>query len=223
MFKSLLLFSMLVYKVLSIAQTREITGMVIYDGERVSGAIIKDINSLSQTTSTDKGEFAIIAKTGDTLTISKDNFIRDTVVITSSHDLIIQLRKNPSMLRAVTINSTSISPATTYEQNKKDYKEIYFKGDKSHIFLSGSLVNIDQLNNALGKQGHFARRLQRRLTTDYKNDVIDKRFNHLAARVTGYKGKMLSDFILNNRPTYEMVAKASDYDIVQYIKKKLSN
>ncbi len=127
------------------------------------------------------------------------------------------------MLKEVAVYSTSLSPALTYGAHKKEYKEIYFLGDNSGIFFQViiPLVNIDKLNNALGKKGHEARRLERTLTKDYKNSIVDRRFNPLAAKITGYKGKRLSDFIQDNRPTYEMVINATDYDIVQYIKRKL--
>jgi hypothetical protein len=120
-------------------------------------------------------------------------------LISDQQSLLIQLKTPAAMLKEVRINSTPISPAAVYDQNKKDYKQIYFNGDKSGIFLAGSLVNIDKLNNALGKKGHDARRLQHTLTTDYKNSVVDRPFNSLAASITGYKGKRLSDFIQNNR------------------------
>jgi len=143
-------------------------------------------------------------------------------------DIVIQLRKNPLQLKEVVINAKTITPASTYDANKKDYKEIYFKGDKSHIievesgWPPGVAINVDKVYNALSKQGKDARRMQRTLANAYKNSLIDKRFNPLAAKVTGYKGKQLNDFIADNRPTYEMISKASDYDITEYIKGKLS-
>jgi hypothetical protein len=221
MLKYLLLFPLLLPAVLSNAQVREIMGLVTYNNERLSGAVIKNLNIHSQIVSNDRGEFIINVQTGDSIITVKDNYIKDTLLVAHQQYLIIQLHKNPLMLKEVEINSSSISPESIYAANKKEYKMIYFNGDKSGIFLSGSLVNVDKLNNALGKKGHDARRLQSRLTEDYKNEIIDKRFNPLAARVTGYKGKQLRDFIQNNRPPYNLVINATDYDIDQYIKRKL--
>jgi hypothetical protein len=222
MLKPLLIFLLVIYAILSHAQVREITGLVTCDNERQSGAIIKNLSLHTQTISNERGEFAIKAKSGDTLITIKEDYIKDTLVVADQQDLIIQLHKPPLVLKEVLINGTAITPASTYEANKKEYKEIYFLGDNKGIFFSGSLVNIDKLNNALGKKGHEARRLQHTLTKDYKNSIVDKRFNLLAARITGYKGKILSDWIMENRPSYEMVIKATDYDLVQYIKGKLS-
>jgi hypothetical protein len=222
MLKPLLIFPLLVWVISLNAQVREITGLITYNNERQSGALIKNLRSHTQTISNDRGEFVISATTSDTITTSKESYIKDTLIAAGQQYLIIQLRKNPLMLKEVTVYSTSISPASTYEADKKEYKEIYFLGDNKGVFFSGSLVNIDKLNNALGKKGDDARRLEHTLTKDYKNGIVDKRFNPLAIWITGYKGKRLSDFIQDNRPSYEMVINATDYDIVQYIKRKLA-
>jgi len=213
------------------AQLREIAGLVTFNNERTSGVIVKDLNAHTQTLSNERGEFKLHTAIGDTLITNKTVFLNDTIVVANQQDLLIQLRKPAFMLKTVVVSSTRFSPESTYEQNKKDYKSIYFKGDKSNmIFIplglpgllsAGIALNIDKLYSALSKEGKDARWLQTHLTRDYKDSVVDKRFNPLAAQVTGYKDKKLKDFIMDNRPSYEMVSRSSDYDLVQYIKKKL--
>jgi hypothetical protein len=222
MFKLLTFVFLLFATTTAAAQVREITGLATYNNERITGALIKNLSTKVLTLSNDKGQFTLKAKASDTVTIAKAGFENDTLVIADQRYLVINLRKLSLTLKEVVINGSPISPESVYEANKKEYKEIYFLGDNSHIFFSGSLVNIDKLNNALGKKGHQARRMERNLTSDYKNSVIDKRFHPIAARITGYKDKNLTDFVENNRPTYEMVIKATDYDLSQYIKKKLA-
>jgi hypothetical protein len=212
------------------AQPGKIAGLVVAGDGRISSAIIKNINNHQQILSDERGAFEISSKPGDSLIISKTDYITDTLLIQDQQPLIVRLKKPATMLKEVDINSTVISPAAVHAANKKEYKQIYFLGDNTHIFsiptiigpVVGLNVNIDKLNNALGKKGRDARKLQRALTTDYKNSTVDHRFNPLAARITGYKDKQLSDFIRDNRPSYEMVSRASDYDIIQYIKKKVS-
>jgi len=221
MHKYLLIFFLLVWPKLSIAQVRKISGLVMYNSNRLDGAVIKNLSDHMQTVSNDRGGFIISVKPGDTLITTKNDYSRDTLLVADQQYLVIQLHKNPLMMKEVVISSTAITPESTYENNKKDLKEIYFLGDNKGIFLTDALVNIDKLNNALGKKGHQARRLERKLTTDYKNSVVDKRFNPIVTRITGYKGKRLSDFIMENRPSYEIVVNASDYDLTQYVKKKL--
>lgn len=208
-------------------QPAKVTGLVTFNGERLTGVNIKNVSRNKHAITDDLGQFIIMAQTGDTLVTSKEYFTNDTLVVSKNQDVVIQLRKNPLLLKEVVINAKTITPATTYEANKKEYKDIYFKGDKSHIIEAeagwppGIAINVDKVYNALSKQGKDARRMQRTLAKDYKNSIVDKRFNPLAAKVTGFKGKPLNDFIANNRPTYEIVSKSTDYDLTEYIKGKL--
>ena len=133
MLKPLLLFSLLVWAISSNAQVKEITGLVTYNNERQSGAIIKNVGSRAQTISSDRGEFVITAKPGDTLITIKDDYINDTLLVSDQQYLIIKFRKKPLMLKEVNIYGMPITPASIYEANKNEYKEIYWKGDKSHI------------------------------------------------------------------------------------------
>jgi hypothetical protein len=211
------------------AQSNQIAGLVSGEDERLGSASIKNISGSAQSFSNEKGEFKIVAKKGDTLITSKVNYTNDTSLVGDEQSVFIHLKKTAVLLKEVTINSTAITPESVYEANKKDYKDIYWKGDKSHIFFAnmdpysgaGVGVNIDKIYNALSKEGRDARQLQRNLVKDYKNSVVDRRFNQLAARVTGYTGKRLEDFITDNRPNYDTMIKSSDYDLIQYIKRKM--
>jgi hypothetical protein len=202
------------------AQVREISGLVTFNNMRQSGVAIKNISVHMQTISNDRGEFTIQANTGDTLISSDENYIKDTLQVTDQPFFIIQLKKNPLMLQEVSINSTPITAEKIYNENKKDYKEIYRIGDKSNIIGPD---NIDKIWSIVSKEGNGARKLQHRLTTDYKSSVINHRFTKtLVARITGYKGNKLDDFIVKYRPSFEMAQKATDYELIEYIKKKLA-
>ena len=202
------------------AQLRTITGLVIYNNERKSNVIIKNISARTQTVSNDRGEFAIPAKTGDTLTASKEDYARDTLLATNQQSIIIQLSKKAPLLKEVTINSTPITAEKTLADNKREYKEIYRIGDKSNIIGPD---NIDKIWSAVSKEGNDARRMQRRFNTDYKISIIDRRFNKaLVGRITGYKGERLTSFMDKYRPSFEMINKANDYEIIRYIKKKMT-
>lgn len=200
---------------------RTLSGEVTFNIDRIPGVTIKNLNLHIQAISNEIGQFSIKVKSGDTLLSVKDGYIKDTLVMDSQQFILIHLRKRLISLNEVVVKSTFISPLEIYENNKKDYKLIYFNGDNKGIFFSGSLVNIDKLNNALGKKGIEARQLQHELTKDYKNRIVDSKFNPIAANVTGYKGKQLDDFISANRPSYETIINFTDYDIIQYVRKKL--
>ncbi|SHN33053.1 hypothetical protein [Mucilaginibacter sp. OK098] len=204
----------------AIGQNRTIPGLVTFNAMRQSGVVIKNVNLHTQIISNDRGEFTIQAKAGDTLISSKEDYIKDTLLVTDQPFFIIQLKKNPLILKEVLIKSSPITIEETYAKNKKDYKEIYRIGDKSNIIGPD---NIDKIWSAVCKEGNDARKLQRTLTSDYKSSLVNRRFTKtLVTRITGYKDTTLDNFMIKYRPTFKMVQKATDYDLIQYIKKKMA-
>lgn len=212
------------------AQMQQVSGLVVDGNARLSGAMISNCRTGLITRSNVQGFFIIRARKGDTLITQLLNYRNDTLLITNQENGLIRLKPASHMLKQVSIRDSVKNSEVMYEQNKKEYKDIYRRGDMSHIFGIGPGigipmlffgVNIDKLYNALSKQGHDARRLQLTLTGDYQNSVVNQRFNRLVARLTGYQGERLNDFIMKYRPTYAYVIKASDYDLAQYIKLKL--
>ena len=207
------------------AQT--ISGMVMNANQRLSGANIQDLRTRGRVISDVRGVFTVCAEKGDTLITSFLNYKTDTVIFTNQNFILIRLTENSRMLKEVTIRDSVLSPQEVYKKNQLEYKDIYVKGDKSKIFAvqvgltPGVAINIDKVYNALSKEGKDARKMQRTLTADYKGSVVDKRFSKtLVTKITGYNGKKLDDFMLNNRPTYEFAVNATDYKMIQYIKQK---
>jgi hypothetical protein len=202
------------------AQISKAAGLVSFNDARQSGVVIKNMNTGTQAISNDQGEFTIAAKPGDSLIIYKEDYKRDTLVVANQPWLIIQLKHNPLMLKEVVVSSTAATPLKTFEENKKDYKEIYRIGDKSNIIGPD---NIDKIWSAVSKEGNDARRLQRTFNSDYRNGVINRRFNKtLVTRITGYKGDRLLNFMNKYRPTFEMAVSAKEYEMTEYIKRKLA-
>jgi len=216
----------LMIRVNAMAQASTISGLIAADNRRQNNALIKNLTRHTQTVSNDIGEFSIHANAGDTLITSKADYINDTLVITPAPYYVIRLKTSPTMLKEVVVNSTALTPEKTLEENKTAYKEIYHKGDKSHAVVITPLgvgVVIDKVWSALSKEGKDARRMQRRLNTDYKSAVVDRRFTkNLVMRVTGYKGMRLDDFMVKYRPAFEMVNKWNNYELIEYIKVKLA-
>lgn len=219
----LILFSALA--ALSKAQVVTISGLVTANDQRQNGAVIKNISIHTQTISNDIGEFNIRARTCDTIITSKSGYINDTLLVTPAPYYVIRFKRSPTMLKEVVINSTALTPEKTLEENKIAYKEIYRKGDKSHAVVITPLgvgVVIDKVWSAVSKEGKDARKMQRRLTTDYKSAVVDRRFTKtLVGRITGYEGIRLDDFMVKYRPTFEMINKWNSYELIGYIKTKL--
>jgi hypothetical protein len=203
--------------------------MVVNANGRLSDAIIHNLKTGGRTASNMQGLFYIKGKNGDTLVTKLFNYKTDTLIVGNQENVIIRLKPTAKILKEVIIKDSLLSPLKAYDKNKVEYKDIYWKGDKSHMIgvgigmSIGISVNIDKLYSALSKQVKDSRRLQRTLASDYKNSVVDQQFSKsLVSRVTGYTGDKLNDFIVKYRPTYEFASKASNYDIIQYIKTKLT-
>lgn len=208
------------------ACAQQLSGLVIAGPDRISGALIYNTRTQAHVTSNVHGEFYLSALPGDTLVITKPGYQSNTVVVKNETTLIITLSKPANELKEVVITGNKPSPQAVYEQNKQDFKQIYRIGDKSHIIALTPLgpgIRIDPLYSALSRQGKNARKLQRTLNSDYKNSVIDHRFTPtLVGRITGYRDTLLQQFMYKYRPSYEMVIKASDYELMQYIKEKMT-
>lgn len=205
------------------AQDKKVIGLVIYNNERQGSAIIKRPGTSTQVISNDLGEFSITAKNGDTLITTKEGYENDTSAVTGAAYFVIRLKKKTLLLKEVIINSTALTPEKKLAENKTTYKEIYRKGDKKNMIVITPLgigVVIDKVWSAVSKEGHDARRLQRTFVADYKNSIIDRRFSTaLVSRVTGYSGERLFNFMSKYRPAYQMAKNATDYEMIQYIKK----
>ncbi|GAA3991964.1 hypothetical protein [Mucilaginibacter dorajii] len=176
--------------------------------------------------SNENGKFELVLKIGDTVSASYIGFKTDTLIFRNQSPLLITLKPLPNMLGEVFIRS-KISPLEKFKRNQADYKQIYRIGDDSHVisiaagYGAGLVINIDALYSALSKEGKDARRLQKTLIRDYHGDIVDARFTKsLVIKLTGYEGPQLENFMINNRPTYEFIKSASDYDIIEYIKQK---
>jgi len=167
-------------------------------------------------------------------------FQRDTIKLEApgyrSHEQLISPERNYSQLQlkmipnAIMLDNVSInavqkrSASEKYNENKTNYRSIYLKGDKSKIVQAVPLgigISINKLFSAFSKEGKDARRLQKHIENDYKLDLAEVRFNkELVSNITGLVDKDLDDFIEENHPSYVWLMKASDYDIITYIKEK---
>ncbi|MFC0513362.1 hypothetical protein ACFFGT_04095 [Mucilaginibacter angelicae] len=211
----------------SFAYGQDTEGIVSGNLIPLAGATIKNLTSKKFVISDENGKFKLAVKTGDTLTASYIGFITDTLVVFKRIPLVITLQPQSNLLREVFIRSRT-SPLEKFKKNQSDYKQIYRIGDDRHIFSlgggygsAGLAINIDALYSALSKEGRNARRLQKVLVRDYHSDIVDSRFTEsLVAKVTGYEGEQLDRFMINNRPAYDFIKKASDYDLIKYIQQK---
>lgn len=201
-------------------------GMVVGDNSVIlSGASVRNYRTKESAIAGTTGAFNIRVVKGDTLITSCIGYRPDTLTVANQQQyLIIALKQSYYVLNGVEIRGKYISPLDRYLKNQEDYKQIYRIGDKSHMFYVGVGfgVNIDALYSALSMEGKNARRLQRTIVNDYHNSSVDSRFTKaLVAQVTGYQGQKLDNFIMDNRPSFEFIEKASDYELTEYIRHKM--
>ncbi|SDD48606.1 CarboxypepD_reg-like domain-containing protein [Mucilaginibacter pineti] len=206
-------------------------GLVISNSAHLSGAIIRNTNSHKLSISNSNGEFSLTVSKGDTILTSYMGFKTDTMVFNNQNSLLITLNQSHNLLNEVVIRDNPINPLKKFRRNQEEYKQIYRIGDNKNIVsvfggagFGGVGISIDKLYSALSREGKNARRLQRALVTDYKADIVDARFTKsLVTKITGYTGERLDIFMIDNRPTYEFVKNAPDYDLIKYIRQKLNN
>jgi len=213
-----------------LGQEKNMSGQLIdkRTGAAIDQTLITNIRSNQYALSDKQGAFSILVHIGDTLRFSKVGYKTFVQVITDIKPMYIELEDNFIVLDEVNITAKGLTSQQTLMLRKKEYRTIYLKGDNKRIVqLSpmglGITISINRLFSALSKEGKDARRLQRIFVKDYENSIVDQRFSkELVRKITGLKGKLLDDFIMEHRPSYEMITKASDYEIITYIKERMN-
>jgi hypothetical protein len=206
------------------AQTKVIEGIVFDNSnqERIAKVNILNLNSKASIYDNLKGEFKIPAKKGDQLVFSKEGFFDDTLVVKDEPSMVVYLIRTAIPLKPVYITGRFLTPQNQLEINKKLYNHAYGSlANRDLLSFNGGSVglSIDALYNMLSREGRNAARLRDVIDRDYKQSVIDARFNSVTvASVTGLKAPQLTDFMFKYRPGYYFVLEASDYDFIKYIR-----
>jgi hypothetical protein len=197
-------------------------GIVTSNNKPLSAAIVSNLASGKFVTSKMDGSFVLTVKKDDTLLTSYPGLKTDTLIFNNQSPLFITLKPLLHTLKDVVIKDTRNTPLENLKKNQSDYKQIYRIGDdKGWLMLGfGFAINVDKLYSLLSKQGKNARRLQKTIVRDYYDDIIDTHFTKsLVTKYTGYEGQQLDNFMIDNRPTYDFIKHASNYDVIEYILK----
>jgi len=218
------LISLLSCSVLLYAQTKPVQGIVIdkETKQRLAKVYIYNIRTGDGLYNTTKGEFSTFAIPGDTLVAALSGYGVDTMVFKGQPAIYFQLKTLGIRLRDVVIQRQRLTPQQLYEKNVQEYRYQTMKGSSKDLLNLGNGgvgLGIDAIYNLLSKQGRNARHLQKVLEKDYREDLIDYRFNaNLVRQVLGIKDDELTDFMQQYRPTYQFVLDATDYSFNQFIK-----
>jgi hypothetical protein len=113
-------------------------------------------------------------------------------------------------------------------QNRQDYAKIFnyhkpgFKISSTGSAADGASVgfDLDQIIEMFNRdKTKRTLAFQRRLLDEEKDGYIDYRFNRsLVLKVTHLQGDGLDSFMTKYRPSYDFCKRATDYDLMDYIK-----
>jgi len=216
---------LLALSVKAFSQEKTMAGIVFDKSNkfRVAKVVIKNLTSGESVYDNLNGVFSINAVTGDELVFSKADYYDDTVKIESHIPIAVYMTKPPNQLKEVTIRDTALSPEKKLAAAKKEYSRAYgHLADRNLLSIGGTGgagLSIDALWNTFSREGKDAAQLRADVERDYKEDVIDYRFNRkLVSRITGLQDKKLTDFMQKYRPGYYFVTNATDYEFISSIK-----
>ncbi|MDB5032305.1 hypothetical protein [Mucilaginibacter sp.] len=208
----------------ALAQETSVAG-IVFDTEskdRLSRVNILNLNTHISVYDNLNGVFTIDAKPGDQLVFSQKEHFADTIKVQSYIPLAIYLKRMAIQLKEVTIFDTLMDPQKRLLATKRDFSKAYgplANRDLLNFGPSGAGLGIDALYNIFSRSGRNAAHLRETIEEDYKQDIIDYRFNKtLVGRVTGLKDKRLADFMLKYRPGYYLVANSTEYDFILSIR-----
>lgn len=169
-----------------------------------------------------KGEFVAPVKVGDTLFAALSGHAMDTVVYRGQSAIVFQLRSMGIRLKEVSIYGKAKTPQELYKSKLDEFKYKLDKGSSKDLLNLGQRgvgLGIDAIYNLLSRDGKNARHLQQILEKDYKEQVIDYRYNATYVKnLIDIKDDKLQDFMTQYRPTYQFVLSASEYAFIQFVK-----
>lgn len=207
------------------SQEKPVAG-IVFDKEskdRIASVLVYNGTTKQSVYNNLKGEFTINAQAGDQLIFNRYDYLPDTIKIKNNAPIAIYMVRTAIQLKEVIIHDTLLSPEKRLEATKLDYSKIY--GSSGYRdFLSvpssgGAGLSIDALWNTFSRSGRNAERLKQIIENDYRQNVIDYRFNRtLVSNITGLKDNRLTDFMQKYRPGYYTTITMSDYEFIVLVR-----
>lgn len=220
----ILLFFFTVFSGIAAAQKKTVQGFVIdkESKQRLAKVYIYNSHNDDGLYNNNKGEFTTQASVGDTLFAALQGYGIDTMVYKGNNAIYFQLKPLAIQLREVSITGSLITPRERYDQNLRDYKYATDRGsskDLLNLNSRGVGLGIDAIYNLLSRKGRNARHLQAILERDYREQIIDYRYNPaFVGRALRIKDFELKDYMQQYRPSYDFVLTASDYAFIVFLR-----
>ncbi|MBY0243826.1 MAG: hypothetical protein K2Q03_00070 [Sphingobacteriaceae bacterium] len=201
---------------ISFGQTTVIKGFVINKDtkQRLAKVFIVNEQSKDGIYNNSKGEFSITVKKGELLIANLNDYFPDSVLYNGQSALYFQLKPKAIQLKEVRITS-KISPMAKYNQTKKEFDSTL---DQAHPGFN-PFNPITSIYNLFSREGKNARKLEKIIERDYRESVVDNRFNSgFVNQILKLNAEELTDYMQQYRPTYNLALNADDYEFVQYVK-----
>lgn len=220
----ILLFFFTVFSGIAAAQKKTVQGFVIdkESKQRLAKVYIYNSHNDDGLYNNNKGEFTTQASVGDTLFAALQGYGIDTMVYKGNNAIYFQLKPLAIQLREVSITGSLITPRERYDQNLREYKYATDRGsskDLLNLNSRGVGLGIDAIYNLLSRKGRNARHLQAILERDYREQIIDYRYNPaFVGRALRIKDFELKDYMQQYRPSYDFVLTASDYAFIVFLR-----
>lgn len=199
---------------------------IVYDMEtklRLGEVQIRNLNTQKYIYNDARGEFNTNVSQGDVLVFKKTGYHTDTITFNNQTALIVNLKEQVRAIEEVTVYGRR-NPDEVLAELKQEYSKSFDLSSPGEMFsvgATGAGLNINSLYNMVSKEGRNARRFTKFLEELHRQNIIDFRFTpELVRNLIGLDRDDLTTFMQLFRPTYEFVATASYYDMVQYIKSK---
>jgi len=221
---SILLFSFSIICGIANAQKKPVQGFVIdrESKQRLAKVYIYNARTDDGIINNSKGEFSTEASVGDTLVAALQGYGVDTIIYKGNAAIFFQLKSLAIQLREVAIVGSSLTPKDRYEKTLREYKyatDLGSSRDLLSLNSHGAGLGIDAIYNLLSRKGRNARHLQAILERDYREQIIDYRFNPtFVGRALRIKGFELQDFMQQYRPSYDFALMASDYSFIIFLR-----
>ncbi len=224
--KAGLLLFFIAFALRGFSQEKTVAGIVFDEGskDRIAKVNVINLNNGKSVYNNLNGVYTIDAEPGDALVFRKADYRSDTITVQSYIPLAIYMHRISIQLPEVIVHDSSmLNPQKRLVRAKAENSKAYgslANRDVLNIPTVGMPgLGIDALYNIFSREGKDAAKLREMIASDYRQDVIDSRFNRaLVARVTGLKDKQLTDFMQKYRPGYYFVIKATEYEFIASIK-----
>lgn len=188
--------------------------------QRVSQAVINDLNNKNVMMSDDLGMFSISTAIGDTLLITKKDYTPLKVPVVDKNDLSLFLQP------VVQLNQVTIK-GETEKQELNDVTKQYgrdgvFNDGKSLPFWEAFNSPVTELYNLFAKEPADARRFAAFSKNELESSAVDKRYTkELVKSTTNLPDDEVTKFMQYYRPSYQDIKEWNDYQLISAIKKNL--